>query len=70
MSDKEASYEVILEGAISANSGNLTVEEFADKFIDFIKANNSSFGGGMNQVVDGYYVDGDLNPIKSIDDKD
>ena len=37
MSDKEASYEVILEGAISANSGNLTVEEFADKFIDFIK---------------------------------
>lgn len=38
---------------------NLTLEEFWIKFIDFIEANGWCFGGGMNEIIDGYYVNDD-----------
>ncbi len=37
----------------------LSEDEFFDKFIAFIEYNNWSFGGGINEVVGGYYINAD-----------
>ena len=34
----------------------LSEGEFWDKFIDFIEANNWYFGGGINEIIDGFYI--------------
>lgn len=34
----------------------LSEDEFWHKFIDFIETNNWSFGGGINIIIDGFYI--------------
>lgn len=38
---------------------DLSYDDFWDKFIDFIEANNWSFGGGINEIIDGFYINED-----------
>ncbi|MDZ4910515.1 DUF469 family protein [Clostridium perfringens] len=44
-------------------------EEFFDKFIDFIESNNWSFGGGINEIIDGYYINSDGTKGKHVLDE-
>jgi len=38
---------------------NLSEDEFFNKFIGFIESNNWSFGGGINEIIDGFYINAD-----------
>lgn len=38
---------------------NLSEDEFFNKVIDFIESNNWSFGGGINEIIDGFYINAD-----------
>lgn len=38
---------------------NLTEDEFFDKFINFVESNNWTFGGGINEIIDGFYINAD-----------
>ncbi len=44
----------------------LSEEEFWGKFIGFIEANEWSFGGGINEIIDGYYIKADSTKGKSV----
>jgi uncharacterized protein YggL (DUF469 family) len=37
----------------------ISYDEFWGKFIDFIESNKWSFGGGINEIIDGYYINAD-----------
>lgn len=37
----------------------LSYDEFYDAFIEFIEQNGWSFGGGINEINDGYYINAD-----------
>nr|WP_315969532.1 hypothetical protein [Rubeoparvulum massiliense] len=37
----------------------LSEEEFWIKLIDFIESNGWTFGGGINEIVDGFYINPD-----------
>ncbi|WP_206459223.1 50S ribosome-binding protein YggL [Anaerovorax sp. IOR16] len=37
----------------------LSEDEFMDKFIEFIEVNGWSFGGGINTIIDGFYINPD-----------
>ena len=37
----------------------LSMDEFWDIFIEFIESQKWSFGGGMNEIIDGYYINPD-----------
>jgi uncharacterized protein YneR len=37
----------------------LSEDEFFNKFIAFIESNNWWFGGGINEIVDGFYINAD-----------
>ena len=45
---------------------SLTFNEFYDKFIVFIEANKWLFGGGMNEIVDGFYINPDGTKSKHV----
>lgn len=68
MSGKKAAYEVELQGCVFSAETQLDADEFLDKFIDFIEENHWYFGGGVRQIIDGYYVDNDLKPIEPVGD--
>lgn len=36
----------------------LSEDEFTDKFIEFVESNNWWFGGGIREIIDGFYIDG------------
>lgn len=38
---------------------DLSEEVFWNKFIDFIESNDWTFGGGINEIVDGFYINAD-----------
>ena len=38
---------------------NLAEDEFFDKFINFVESNNWTFGGGINEIIDGFYINAD-----------
>lgn len=65
----DGAYEVELRVCVSADEGQLLVDDFLTKFIDFVEENGWSYGGGSRQIIDGYYVDGNLNPIKPIEEE-
>jgi len=46
----------------------LTEEEFFKNFIAFIESNNWWFGGGINEIVDGFYINADGTKGKRIFD--
>lgn len=37
----------------------LSEDEFFNKFIHFIESNSWFFGGGINEIVDGFYINED-----------
>lgn len=37
----------------------LSEDAFWEQFIDFVEANGWSFGGGIREIVDGYYLNED-----------
>lgn len=54
---------------MSAAEGQILAEDFLTKFIAFVEENGWSYGGGIRQIIDGYYVDGNLNPIKPLEEE-
>lgn len=62
-------YEVELRGCVSAAEDQILAEDFLTKFIAFVEENGWSYGGGIRQIIDGHYVDGNLNPIKPIEEE-
>ena len=50
--------EIEIEGCVEVPI-ELTMDEFMDKFIAFIEENGWYFGGGMNEIVDGFYINPD-----------
>lgn len=47
-----------IQGCIEVPS-EITEEEFVDKFISFIESNNWWFGGGIKEIIDGFYINDD-----------
>lgn len=47
----------------------LSEDEFYNKFITFIESNNWSFGGGINQIIDGFYINPDGTKGKHVLDE-
>ena len=47
-----------IQGCVEVPS-ELSEEEFWNKFIGFIESNNWLFGGGINEIVDGFYINAD-----------
>jgi uncharacterized protein YggL (DUF469 family) len=47
----------------------LSEDEFFDKFIAFIESNNWSFGGGINEIIDGFYINADGTKGKHVLDE-
>ena len=37
-------------------SPEVTEDKFWEKFINFVESNGWSFGGGINEIQDGYYL--------------
>ena len=62
------SKEIEIQGCVEIPE-NLSFDEFYDKFIAFIEANNWSFGGGMNEIVDGFYINPDGTKGKHVLDQ-
>ena len=50
--------EIEINGCIEIPPG-LSMDEFWHIFIDFVEANKWSFGGGMKEIIDGYYINPD-----------
>ncbi|MEA4987704.1 MAG: hypothetical protein VB095_06565 [Anaerovorax sp.] len=46
------------EGCVEVPA-ELSEDEFMDKFIEFIEVNGWSFGGGINTIIDGFYINPD-----------
>lgn len=47
----------------------LSEEDFWNTFIDFIESNHWSFGGGINEIIDGFYINADGTKGKYVLDK-
>lgn len=54
-----------ISGCISVPK-ETTYDSFYEKFIEFIESNNWSFGGGINEIIDGYYVDSNGEKIRHV----
>ncbi len=48
----------------------MTMDEFAHVFLEFIESKGWYFGGGFNEIIDGYYVNPDGTKGKSVTDKE
>jgi hypothetical protein len=48
----------------------MTMDEFCDAFIEFVESKGWNFGGGFNEIIDGYYVNPDGTKGKSGVDKE
>ena len=46
----------------------MSMDDFTTEFIKFIETHGWSFGGGFNEIIDGYYIMPDGSK-KSIDDE-
>lgn len=64
---REKEFEI--NGCVSVPE-DLSYDDFWDKFIDFIEANNWSFGGGINEIVDGFYINEDRTNGDHVLDQD
>lgn len=47
----------------------LSEDQFFDKFISFIESNSWSFGGGINEIIDGFYINADGTKGKHVLDE-
>lgn len=50
--------EVEISGCIEIPE-NMTADEFCDCFIKWVESNGWYFGGGINEIVDGHYINPD-----------
>ena len=50
--------EIEIQGCVTVPE-EVSMDEFIDEFIAFIKKNEWSFGGGYKTIIDGYYMNGD-----------
>ena len=44
----------------------ISVDAFTNAFIEWIEANGWSFGGGIHEIVNGYYINPDGTKGKSV----
>ena len=47
----------------------MTKDEFENAFIEFMESKGWYFGGGFNEIVDGYYINADGSKGKSLLDE-
>ncbi len=47
-----------IQGCISVDR-DLSLDEFWEIFIEFVETNHWYFGGGINEIIDGYYIKSD-----------
>jgi len=47
----------------------LSEDEFFDKLINFVESNSWSFGGGINEIIDGFYINADGTKGKHVLEK-
>ncbi len=57
--------EIKVNGCIEIQQ-ELTLDEFEKQFIEFIESKGWFFGGGFNEIVDGYYINADGTKGKSV----
>ena len=50
--------EIEINGCIEIPS-DMTIDAFTDAFIEWIESKGWYFGGGLQEIVDGYYVNSD-----------
>jgi len=48
----------------------MTADEFAHTFIEFIESKGWFFGGGFREIIDGHYINGDGSVGKHISRKE
>lgn len=58
-----------IQGCIEAPI-EITEEEFVDRFISFIESNNWWFGGGIREIIDGFYINQDGTKGEHVLDSD
>ena len=44
----------------------VSIDDFTDAFIEWIESKGWFFGGGFNEIVDGYYINPDGTKGKSV----
>lgn len=44
----------------------MTMDDFTDAFLELIESKGWYFGGGFNEIVDGYYINPDGTKGKSV----
>ena len=59
------SKEFEIQGCIEV-SINVSEDEFFNEFIGFIESKNWSFGGGINEIIDGFYINADGTKEKHV----
>ena len=47
----------------------LSEDEFFNKFIDFVESSSWSYGGGINEIIDGFYINADGTKGKHVLDE-
>ena len=58
-----------IAGCISSVPDDMSCDEFIDIFIDFVESRNWLFGGGINEIIDGYYINEDGTKGKHVLDE-
>lgn len=64
---REKEFEI--NGCVSVPE-DLSYDDFCGKFIDFIETNNWYFGGGINEIIDGFYINEDGSNGNHVLDQD
>lgn len=64
---REKEFEI--NGCVSVPE-DLSYDEFWDKFIGFMEDNNWYFGGGINEIIDGFYINEDGSNGNHVLDQD
>lgn len=58
-----------IEGCISGVPDDMSCDDFIDIFIEFVESKNWLFGGGINEIIDGYYINEDGTKGKHVLDE-
>ncbi len=57
-------------GSISSVPEDMTYDEFWNIFIEFVESKDWSDGGGINEIIDGYYMNSDGSKGRHILDEE
>ncbi|MEG0441100.1 MAG: hypothetical protein RSD32_03530 [Oscillospiraceae bacterium] len=57
-----------IQGCVEVPLG-LSEDEFWNTFISFIESNDWSFGGGIHEIIDGFYINADGTKGKHVLDE-